>query len=44
VIERLKRKTADQGFPYQALISSLLFRFGFDQLKDEDAVRKAGQR
>lgn len=41
VLERLKRKAAAEGLPYQTLISSVLFKFSSDRLIDKDAVQQA---
>ena len=41
VLESIKRKAADEGLPYQTLISSVLFKFSSNRLIDEIAVRKA---
>ncbi len=41
VLENIKRKAADEGIPYQTLISSVLFKFSTDRLIDEAAIRKA---
>jgi len=41
VLENIKRKAADEGLPYQTLISSVLFKFSSNRLIDEIAIRKA---
>ena len=41
VLERLKRKAAQEGLPYQTLIASVLHRFSTDRLIDESAIRRA---
>ena len=41
VLESIKRKAADEGLPYQTLISSVLFKFSSNRLIDEIAIRKA---
>lgn len=40
-LERIRRRAADEGVPYQTLISSVLHRFVTDQLVDERHVQKA---
>ncbi len=41
VLQALKRKAADEGLPYQTLISSVLYKFSTDRLVDANAVKKA---
>jgi predicted DNA binding CopG/RHH family protein len=41
VLQVLKRKAADEGLPYQTLISSVLYKFSTDRLVDAREVRKA---
>ena len=41
VLRTLKRKAADEGLPYQTLISSVLYKFSTDRLVDANAVKKA---
>lgn len=41
VLQMLKRKAANEGLPYQTLISSVLFKFSTDRLVDANAVKKA---
>ncbi len=41
VLEQIKRKAADEGLPYQTLISSVLYKFSSNRLVDENAIRKA---
>jgi predicted DNA binding CopG/RHH family protein len=40
VLERIKRKAAAEGIPYQTLISSVLYKFCSDRLIDAIAIRK----
>jgi predicted DNA binding CopG/RHH family protein len=39
VLESIKRKAAAEGIPYQALISSVLYKFSSNRLIDEVAIR-----
>jgi predicted DNA binding CopG/RHH family protein len=41
VLETIKRKAAEEGLPYQTLISSVLFKFSSNRLIDELAIRRA---
>jgi predicted DNA binding CopG/RHH family protein len=41
VLEQLKRRSREEGIPYQTLISSVLHKFVTDRLVDEAAVRKS---
>ena len=41
VLEQLKRRSREEGIPYQTLISSVLHKFVTDRLVDESAVRKS---
>jgi predicted DNA binding CopG/RHH family protein len=41
VLQSIKQKAADDGLPYQTLISSVLFKFSVGRLIDETAIRKA---
>jgi predicted DNA binding CopG/RHH family protein len=43
VLEQLKRRSAEEGIPYQTLISSVLHKFVTDRLVDESAIRKSVQ-
>ncbi len=40
VLEQLKRRSREEGIPYQTLISSILHKFVTDRLVDEAAIRK----
>jgi predicted DNA binding CopG/RHH family protein len=37
---RLKRRSQDEGLPYQTLIASVLHKYLNDRLVDEEAIRK----
>ena len=41
VLEQLKRRSHEEGIPYQTLISSVLHKFVTDRLVDEAAIRKS---
>jgi predicted DNA binding CopG/RHH family protein len=41
VLEQLKRRSREEGIPYQTLISSVLHKFVTDRLVDEAAIRKS---
>ena len=41
VLEQLKRRSREEGIPYQTLISSVLHKFVTDRLVDETAIRKS---
>jgi predicted DNA binding CopG/RHH family protein len=41
VLEQLKRRSREEGIPYQTLISSVLHKFVTDRLIDESAIRKS---
>jgi predicted DNA binding CopG/RHH family protein len=41
VLQALKRKAADEGLPYQTLISSILYKFSTDRLVDANAMKRA---
>ena len=41
VLEQLKRRSLEEGIPYQTLISSVLHKFVTDRLVDEAAIRKS---
>ena len=41
VLQALKRKAADEGLPYQTLVSSVLYKFSTDRLVDANAVKRA---
>jgi len=41
VLESIKRKAAEEGIPYQTLISSVLYKFSSNRLIDEIAIRMA---
>lgn len=43
VLEQLKRRSSEEGIPYQTLISSVLHKFVTNRLIDEAAVRKSVQ-
>ncbi len=38
---RLKRRSQDEGLPYQTLIASVLHKYLNDRLVDEEAIRKS---
>jgi len=40
ILEDLKRKAAEEGLPYQTLISSILHKFSAGRLVDASAVRR----
>jgi len=40
VLESLKRRAAEEGLPYQTLISSVLYRFSAGRLVDASAIRR----
>ena len=39
VLEQLKRRSREEGIPYQTLISSILHKYLTGQLVDESAIR-----
>jgi len=41
VLEELKRRSQEEGLPYQTLISSILHKYVTDRLVDEKAVRQS---
>jgi len=41
VLENLREKAAEEGLPYQTLISSILYRFTSGRLIDVHAIRQA---
>ena len=41
VLDSLRQKAADEGLPYQTLISSILYRFSSGRLIDVHAIRQA---
>ena len=41
VLEQLKRRSQEEGIPYQTLISSILHKFVTDQLVDEKSIRRS---
>ena len=41
VLDQLKRRSREEGIPYQTLISSVLHKFVTDRLVDEAAIRKS---
>ena len=41
VLEQLKRRSLEEGIPYQTLISSVLHKFVTDRLVDEASIRKS---
>jgi len=43
VLEQLKRRSQEEGIPYQTLISSILHKFVTDQLVDEKSIRRSMQ-
>jgi predicted DNA binding CopG/RHH family protein len=43
VLEELKRRSQEEGLPYQTLISSILHKYVTNRLVDEDAIRKSLQ-
>ncbi|MEX2116721.1 MAG: CopG family antitoxin [Bacteroidota bacterium] len=43
VLEELKRRSREEGLPYQTLISSILHRYVTNRLVDEAAIRKSLQ-
>jgi predicted DNA binding CopG/RHH family protein len=40
VLEQLKKRSREEGIPYQTLISSILHKFVTDRLVDEASIRK----
>lgn len=40
ILEELKRKAAEEGLPYQTLISSVLYKFCAGRLVDASAIRR----
>lgn len=43
VLEELKRRSQEEGLPYQTLISSILHKYVANRLVDEEAIRKSLQ-
>ena len=43
VLEQLKRRSQEEGIPYQTLISSILHKFVTDQLVDEKTILRSMQ-
>jgi predicted DNA binding CopG/RHH family protein len=43
VLEQLKRRSKEEGIPYQTLISSILHKFVTDRLVDEKSIRRSMQ-
>lgn len=43
VLEQLKRRSREEGIPYQTLISSILHKFVTNQLVDEKTIRRSMQ-
>jgi len=43
VLEELKKRSREEGIPYQTLISSVLHKFVTNRLVDEKAIRKSIQ-
>jgi predicted DNA binding CopG/RHH family protein len=43
VLDELKRRSQEEGLPYQTLISSILHRYVTNRLVDEAAIRKSLQ-
>jgi predicted DNA binding CopG/RHH family protein len=41
VLEQLKRRSQEEGIPYQTLISSILHKYVTDQLVDEKDIRRS---
>ena len=41
VLEELKKRSQEEGIPYQTLISSVLHKFVTNRLIDEKAIRKS---
>jgi predicted DNA binding CopG/RHH family protein len=41
VLEELKRRSREEGLPYQTLISSILHKYVTRRLVDEEAIRKS---
>ena len=43
VLEQLKRRSQEEGIPYQTLISSILHKFVTDRLVGEKTIRRSMQ-
>ena len=43
VLEQLKRRSQEEGIPYQTLISSILHKLVTDRLVDEKSIRRSMQ-
>jgi predicted DNA binding CopG/RHH family protein len=43
ILEQLKRRSQEEGIPYQTLITSILYKFVTNRLVDEKAIRKSIQ-
>ena len=43
VLEELKRRSKEEGLPYQTLISSILHKYVTNRLVDEASIRKSLQ-
>jgi predicted DNA binding CopG/RHH family protein len=43
VLEQLKRRSQEEGIPYQTLISSILHKYVTDRLVDEKSIRRSMQ-
>jgi len=43
VLEELKRRSQEEGLPYQTLISSILHKYVTNRLVDEASIRKSLQ-
>jgi predicted DNA binding CopG/RHH family protein len=43
VLEQLKRRSQEEGIPYQTLISSILHKYVTNQLVDERSIRRSMQ-
>jgi len=41
VLEELKRRSQEEGLPYQTLISSILHKYVTNRLVDEESIRKS---
>ena len=43
VLEELKKRSQEEGIPFQTLISSVLYKFVTNRLVDEKSIRKSMQ-
>jgi predicted DNA binding CopG/RHH family protein len=41
VLDEIKRRSQQEGLPYQTLISSILHKYVTDRLVDEESIRKS---